>query len=1106
MNFRVAIDIGVASVGWAVVADDMKVIDAGARLFNSADPSKNVERREKRGTKRLQRRKAHRLVRFDLFWQNKGLDLPGKKLDNPLELRNKGIKEKIELVELYTVLRNMLKHRGISYMDDAIDDNITGNYQQALNSNAQKLATKYPCEIQLERYNKYHSYRGDDIVSDSTKEQQTLSNVFTINGYLKELNKLFEVQQEYNSIIDEEFIEEYITLFVSKRKYYDGPGNEKSRTDYGRYTTKIDSKTGEYITDENLFEKLIGKCSVYQDEFRASSASYTAQEFNVLNDLNNLVINGRKLERTEKCKIIEKMLTSSSMRIRSFIKDVIGETIESMTGARIDSKDKEIFHTFEAYREMKKGLLTIDYDISDLSREELDEIGHILTINTDKESIIRAFELSELNIDSNIMDMLISIRKKKGMLFNKWHSLSLKIMNELVEELYIKSSNQMVLLTEMGVFKSNIELYKGLSKIPTNIVLEDLFNPVVRKSVKQSIDLLNMILKTYGEPLEIIVEMARDKNEEEQRKRIKDIQGKNKDELEQIIKKIESEYGIQVTSEDYYQHKTLKTKLRLWNEQEGKCLYSGKPINIVDLIKNNSDFEIDHVIPISISFDDSRKNKVLVYRSENQIKGNRTPYMYLSSLNRSWNFNQYAAHVNGLEKKKLITPYKKRNLMFRENITKQEVLKGFIQRNINDTRYASKVVLNSIQKFMNANDKDTKVKVIRGSFTSQLRKRLNLPKDRDESYAHHAVDSMIMCFAQMGLDSFMISQKEVIDFETGEILDQKEYDKMSDEKKYNHHMFYKQLMEIKIRIKEAERKVKYSHKIDKKVNRKLTNETIYGVREGVDGKKYKISKIKDIYDNNGCEAFLKKIKGKKAGSEFLMFHHDPESFKILLQVKEQYADQKNPFAAYVEHNNEKIRKYSKKNNGPFIKSLKYYDGEVGSHLDISHKYGFPKGSKKVILDSLKPFRTDVYYRQEDNTYHLAGIKYVNFKFVKGEYILDKESYNQILISEKILNDGQSYVDVEEYGYKFLFSLYKNDIILYEKEGEEHIERFLSRTMFPRKNYIETKPVESGKFNGKNRKCFSIAKTSKIRKINTDILGNHYYCKKEKFIIKFKLDS
>ena len=94
--------------------------------------------------------------------------------------------------------------------------------------------------------------------------------------------------------MNEEFVNQYMEIFRRKRKYYEGPGNELSRTDYGKYTTKKNDD-GKYITEKNIFEKLIGKCSVYKNEFRAAGASYTAQEFNILNDLNNLTLDGKNL-------------------------------------------------------------------------------------------------------------------------------------------------------------------------------------------------------------------------------------------------------------------------------------------------------------------------------------------------------------------------------------------------------------------------------------------------------------------------------------------------------------------------------------------------------------------------------------------------------------------------------------------------------------------------------------------------------------------------------------------------------------------------------------------------------------------------------------------
>lgn len=99
--------------------------------------------------------------------------------------------------------------------------------------------------------------------------------------------------------------------------------------------------------------------------------------------------------------------------------------------------------------------------------------------------------------------------------------------------------------------------------------------------------------------------------------------------------------------------------------------------------------------------------------------------------------------------------------------------------------------------------------------------------------------------------------------------------------------------------------------------------------------------------------------------------------------------------------------------------------------------------------------------------------------------------------EKVLKSGENRDDLKKLEIEYMFSLYKNDIIYYEKDGEYYTERFLSRTMPKVMNYIETKPVYAKGF-GDKRKTVGLNKTKCIRKINTDILGNRYWCDREKF--------
>lgn len=1105
MKYIVAFDIGISSVGWAIINKETEeVIEAGSNLFPEALAAANQTRREMRQGRRMKRRKKTRLNDFKHLWQEYEFAIPKIQKNDIVGLKVKALQEHISLDELYLILYSYLKHRGISYLEDAEDETVGGlsSYANGLKLNEKKLETKFPCEIQKERLENVGKYRGQTQIIDENGEKIDLNNVFTIGAYRKEILQIFETQKVYHKELSEEFCDEYLVLFNRKRKYYEGPGNEKSRTDYGKYTTRL-NEDGEYITEKNIFEKLIGKCSVYGEELRAAMASYTAQEFNLLNDLNNLTINGRKLYENEKKAIVEQVKVSNSINMRKIIADVMGEKIEEFHGARVDKSEKEIFHKFEIYNKMRKAFADLDTDIAEFSREELDEIGYILTINTDKEALVEAFHNSGIGITDQIRDCLIAFRKNNSSLFGKWHSFSLKIMNELIPEMYEQPKEQMTFLTEMGVLQKKTDEFAGLKYIPVDAASEDIFNPVVRRSVRISFKILNEILRKYKALDEVIIEMPRDRNSEEQKKRIKDSDKINEREMGYIEKKLAVSYGIQLTPEDFSSQKQLNLKMKLWNEQDGKCLYSGRTIEPKDVIHHPEMFEIDHIIPRSISFDDSRSNKVLVYRAENQKKGNQTPYYYLHHSNGIWSFDEYRATVLALSKKKEygISRKKVQNLLFSDDITKIDVLRGFINRNINDTRYASRVVLNTIQSYFKAQNANTKVKVIRGNYTHQMRVNMKLDKNREESYSHHAVDAMLMGFSQLGYEAYRKLQGLFIDFETGEILNKEMWkEKMSDEV-YAAYLYGMKWSNIRREITKAEKYVKYWYHVDRKANRGLCNQTIRGTRQ-YEGKIYKINKL-DIRTKEGVALFKKLALSKKESDRerLLVYKNDRRTFDDLVQIMEDYSDSANPFLQYEKETGDFVRKYAKKHNGPRIDKLKYTGGEVGACIDISHKYGYEKGSKKVILENLVPYRMDVYYKKSEESYYLVGVKQSDVKCKNGRYVLDEEAYANTLVNEKMLKQGQVREDLEKYGFEFRLSFYKNEIIEYEKDGQIFRERFLSRTMPKVRNYIETKLIDRDKDSSKGRKpAVGLGKTKMIKKYRMDILGNYYPCEKEVFSI------
>lgn len=1105
------LDIGIGSVGVGILNKVTgEIIHKNSRIFPAAQAENNLVRRTNRQGRRLTRRKKHRRVRLNRLFEESGLITDFTKISinlNPYQLRVKGLTDELSNEELFIALKNMVKHRGISYLDDASDDgnSSVGDYAQIVKENSKQLETKTPGQIQLERYQTYGQLRGDFTVEKDGKKHR-LINVFPTSAYRSEALRILQTQQEFNPQITDEFVNRYLEILTGKRKYYHGPGNEKSRTDYGRYRT-----SGETL--DNIFGILIGKCTFYPEEFRAAKASYTAQEFNLLNDLNNLTVptETKKLSKEQKNQIINYVKNEKAMgpaKLFKYIAKLLSCDVADIKGYRIDKSGKAEIHTFEAYRKMKT-LETLD--IEQMDRETLDKLAYVLTLNTEREGIQEALEheFADGSFSQKQVDELVQFRKANSSIFGKgWHNFSVKLMMELIPELYETSEEQMTILTRLGKQKTTSSSNKT-KYIDEKLLTEEIYNPVVAKSVRQAIKIVNAAIKEYGDFDNIVIEMARETNEDDEKKAIQKIQKANKDEKDAAMLKAANQYNgkAELPHSVFHGHKQLATKIRLWHQQGERCLYTGKTISIHDLINNPNQFEVDHILPLSITFDDSLANKVLVYATANQEKGQRTPYQALDSMDDAWSFRELKAFVR---ESKTLSNKKKEYLLTEEDISKFDVRKKFIERNLVDTRYASRVVLNALQEHFRAHKIDTKVSVVRGQFTSQLRRHWGIEKTRD-TYHHHAVDALIIAASsQLNLwkkqknTLVSYSEDQLLDIETGELISDDEYKESVFKAPYQHFV-------DTLKSKEFEDSILFSYQVDSKFNRKISDATIYATRQAKVGKDkadetYVLGKIKDIYTQDGYDAFMKIYKKDK--SKFLMYRHDPQTFeKVIEPILENYPNKQmnekgkevpcNPFLKYKEEHGY-IRKYSKKGNGPEIKSLKYYDSKLGNHIDITPK----DSNNKVVLQSLKPWRTDVYFNKNTGKYEILGLKYSDMQFEKGtgKYSISKEQYENIKVREGVDENSE-----------FKFTLYKNDLLLLKdsENGEQILLRFTSRNDTS-KHYVELKPYNRQKFEGseylikslgtvvKGGRCIKgLAKSNiSIYKVRTDVLGNQHIIKNE----------
>lgn len=255
-------------------------------------------------------------------------------------------------------------------------------------------------------------------------------------------------------------------------------------------------------------------------------------------------------------------------------------------------------------------------------------------------------------------------------------------------------------------------------------------SPAIRRSLNQAIRIVDEIVGIAGHaPENIFIEVTRDEDEKNKGKRTRRRYEQLKAALEAFKKddpQIWEEFKGTAPAD-------LNERLTLYFMQRGKCLYSGRPIDINQLL-NAGLYEVDHIIPRAYIKDDSLENKALVYREENQRK---TDELLLDeSIRRKMSAQWRALHDAGL------IGDKKFNNLLRSHIT-EGAMRGFIARQIVETSQMVKLT----QSLLEARyaDAGTKIVPVKASMSHNLREAAGFVKCREANDFHHAHDAYLAC-------------------------------------------------------------------------------------------------------------------------------------------------------------------------------------------------------------------------------------------------------------------------------------------------------------------------------------------------------------------------
>lgn len=784
MRYRLSLDLGVGSIGAAVLPLDEEnrvtdIKDKGVCIFEVSEGAENrrLKRGQRKNTERTRKRLSllsETLVKAGLWSFDDDTQEMLIKL-SPYAIRAQGVNGKLnDIMQLGRAVLHMAKHRGAGFVE------------------MQKV------ELENKKDEDENTRKKKNTVSEYAKLAKCLEDTGarTIGEYFfMRLHKSYK-----NNNIDDEN-----RRYVRQRKTGD-----KIKVDYAipRYLVKEEfnllwDKQASYykslknkalkqkIHDILFYEKYhrpyaTGKCIFIDTEQRLCKAHPLSEERRIYESVNNIRIQQleeqRKLTKDERDLIIKELLLKGQK---------IGQKGQAIRKRlKIDKNFNIVLaDSIKPYLYSTPEYMAIDF-LNKLDDEKLAEIVEFMSeprledgseyLYNDQQVIDKLKEKLGIDDEKQISKLLAMLPKGRGALGK---TATIKILELLKKDVIsIREATDQLSKADKRFIaeEERIRAIQGkYDKLPyygeilktdtqpiadwqkqTNKSLNPLeakygkiANPAVHRILNQLRKVVNDIIRIYGKPYDINIELAREvgmstKRKAKYEKQQKENRKKNDNAVEYL-----KEHKIRVTRDNIL-------KWRLAQEQNWKDAFTLERIH-----PRFEGFEIEHLIPDSLGGTDAPMNRVLIKRSDNLNKGNMYPYEYLQ--------NKHSDKVYGILKEiraNINVPDGKKWRF--ESDAKEKFESGEdvdnITRYLTDTRYVCKLsarYLKAIIDYKQDDENNTRVLTINGAHTAKLRGIWNL--DGIE-------------YDLMGLNDevpkYLPDKTHFVNLDTGEILYQEKLD------------------------------------------------------------------------------------------------------------------------------------------------------------------------------------------------------------------------------------------------------------------------------------------------------------------------------------------
>ena len=759
MRYRLGLDLGTSSIGWCLIrlnskGEPVAVIRMGARIFSdgrnpkdgtSLAVTRRFARQMRRRRDRLLKRKARMmkaLIRLDFFPQDEG---KRRELVNqdPYVLRKKGLYEPLTGPEFGRALFHINQRRGFkSNRKTDKKDNDSGALKKAIKELREKLEQEN-CQTLGEWLANRHE-KGESVRA-------------RLRGKTKK-------DRAYDFYADRAMIEhEFDTLWTKQSKFDPSLFNDAARDE---------------LKDTLLFQRSLkpvkpGRCTLLPDEERAPLALPSVQRFRIYQEVNNLRMLNENL--TEKPPLTleqrDQVVALLETGKNATFKTTIRKLLKLPTSTRFNLEDIK--------RDRLKGNATSSIlSKDDCFGEQWHEFGLDMQddivdmlLNEASESVLVKWLQDNTSVDERTAECIANTNLPEG-----YGSLSRAALARILPEL----SKEVIPFSE-AVTRAGFDSHSALSHTEqTGEIMGTLpyygiplrrhvafakenprndeerygkiANPTVHIGLNELRKVVNALIKRYGHPSEVIVEVTRDLKLSKKRK---DEIHKEQAERQKLNEKHVAEacnvLGLNPDTIDRAKRRELSQKMQLWRElnlkdvTDRKCPYTGEQIGIERLLSN--EVEIEHILPYSKTLDDSLNNKTVSLRQANRDKGNRSPHeAFADHPDYDYETILQRATLMPKAKAKRFAPDGYENWLRDE--------KDFLARALNDTAYLSRIA----KEYLSLICPPNKVRAIPGRMTALLRGKFGLNqllsgsgfKNRND-HRHHALDAAVIGVTDQGL-------------------------------------------------------------------------------------------------------------------------------------------------------------------------------------------------------------------------------------------------------------------------------------------------------------------------------------------------------------------